>query len=185
MYDRVHDPVELEKDQEGRIVPAGDRRLADGGVPLLRLAEFRLHLVHGGAGPRPRDREVCSTCTCPSTMTVSAPAPPAKAQPISSASSFAERIRNLHRAGLTIHPAGICQSPQAPAACRSVNPVKFRWPAAPIWLNDRDVSSAVAVRGPALRARPAPASSSSPSSPGRRSPACAWGSRRSSSFCRS
>src|SRR6185312_8071304 len=56
VYDRVHDPVELEEDREGRIVPAGDRRLANGGVPLLRLPEFGLHLVHGGPGPRPRDR---------------------------------------------------------------------------------------------------------------------------------
>src|SRR6185312_11984714 len=98
----------------------------------------------------------CCSCTCPSITTVSAAAPPAIAQPISSARSFTERIRNLHRSALTIHPAGICQSPVLEVPRRSVTPIMVRRRAAPIWLNDQDVSSAVALRGPALRSRPVP-----------------------------
>src|SRR6185437_16785974 len=107
--------------------------------------------------PRPgRATEDCSICTCPPTTTVSAAAPPARAQPISSTSSFPERIRNLHRSGVTIHPPGICQSRELRGRRRSVKPIKLRRPAGPIWLNDRDVPSAVALRGAALRPRPLP-----------------------------
>ena len=37
--DRMHDPVVLEIDRESRIVPAGDRRLADGRETPLRRPE--------------------------------------------------------------------------------------------------------------------------------------------------